>query len=336
MPKHKSEDYKLLAVQHYLEEKETQNDTCNLFKCSPRSLMRWVKRYKLEKSIKRHNRQPIAYKVKKIHVKFILDEINKNKTITIQDLLTNLKDKFKDLDISITHLHRIIKNNNISLKITKLRHEPIKRFGKDINIQKQIQDFYDNMKQYNINNIICIDETSINALQLRHHCYSEKGKRCVIKTNSQEVFKKYTAIFAISIDGVIGYTLYDKGGIDSNRLVEFLETFITNKYKNKPIILDNASSHRNDNVKQTITKHNRLLYSVPYQHYTNAIEMFFSMLKSKLQKKSGLTYSELNKNIKDVVKTIPKSYYTNIIKGTYNRSYYMKKKIIRRYKNYKE
>ena len=64
--------------------------------------------------------------------------------------------------------------------------------------------------------------------------------------------------------------------------------------------------------------------------------MFFSMLKSKLQKKSGLTYSELNKNIKDVVKTIPKSYYTNIIKGTYNRSNYMKKKIIRKYKNYKE
>ena len=336
MPKQKSEDYKLLAVQHHLEQKYTQIYTCKLFKCSPRSLMRWVKRYKLDQSIKRHNRIPVAYKVKKIHVKFILDEINKNKTITIQDLLTKLKDKFKDLDISITHLHRIIKNNNISLKITKLRHEPIKRFGKDINIQKQIQDFYDNMKQYNINNIICIDETSINALQLRHHCYSEKGKRCVIKTNSQEVFKKYTAIFAISIDGVIGYTLYDKGGIDSNRLVEFLETFITNKYKNKPIILDNASSHRNDNVKQTITKHNRLLYSVPYQHYTNAIEMFFSMLKSKLQKKSGLTYSELNKNIKDVVKTIPKSYYTNIIKGTYNRSYYMKKKIIRRYKNYKE
>ena len=284
MPKHKSEDYKLLAVQHYLEEKETQIDTCNLFKCSPRSLMRWVKRYKLEKSIKRHNRQPVAYKVKKTHVSFILDEINKNKTITIQDILTKLKDKFKDLDISITHLHRIIKNNHISLKITKLRHQPIKRFGKDINIHKQIKDFYDNVKQYNINNIICIDETSINALQSRHHCYSEKGKRCVIKTNSQEVFKKYTAIFAISIDGVIGYTLYPKGGIDSERLVEFLDTYITNKYKNKVIILDNASSHRNDNVKQTITKYNSLLYSVPYQHYTNAIEMFFSMLKSKLQK----------------------------------------------------
>ena len=30
----------------------------------------------------------------------------------------------------------------------------------------------------------------------------------------------------------------------------FLERFITNKYKNKVIILDNASSHRNIRVKE--------------------------------------------------------------------------------------
>ena len=43
--------------------------------------------------------------------------------------------------------------------------------------------------KYKIEDIICIDETSIKSLQKRHHCYSEKGKRCVIKTQSQEVFK---------------------------------------------------------------------------------------------------------------------------------------------------
>jgi hypothetical protein len=234
------------------------------------------------------------------------------------------------------HLHRIIKNNHITLKNAKLRHEPIKRFGKYINIQQQIKDFYDKIKQYDIKDIISIDETSINALQTRSKCYSEKGKRCIIKTNSQEVFKKYTAIFAISINGVIGYTLYVKGGIDSERLAEFLDAFITNKYKNKLIILDNASSHKNDKVKNTITQNNKLLYSVPYQHYTNAIEMFFSMLKSKLQKKSVLTYIEIDKNIKDVIKTIPKSYYENILKGTYKRKSYIKKNKIKKYKLYKD
>ena len=172
---------------------------------------------------------------------------------------------------------------------------------------------------------------------MRHHCYNDVGKRCVIKTNSQEVFKKYTGVFAISINDVEGYELYNKGGIDSDRLLAFLEKFITNKYKNKVIILDNASSHRNERVKELINKNNKLIYSVPYQHYTNTIEMFFSLLKSKLQKKKGLLYDDLNNNIKETIKTIPDDYYKRILNGTYNRQKdYIKKNKIRKYKNYKE
>ena len=47
-----------------------------------------------------------------------------------------------------------------------------------------------------------------------------------------------------------------KGGIDSDRLYEFLEKNITKKYKNKLIILDNASSHRNAKIKELVNKHN--------------------------------------------------------------------------------
>ena len=337
MTKHKSEDYKLSAVKYFLENKDTQENTCKIFKCSARSLLRWTKRYKEEKEIKRHNREPISYKVKKEHIKFILEELKNNKTITIEDLLTKLKNKYTSLKISRFHLSRIIKENYISLKLTKIRHEPIKRFGKDINIKEKIKDFYNEIKKYNIDDVICIDETSINSLQLRHHCYNEVGKRCVIKTNSQEVFKKYTGVFAISINGVIGYELYNKGGIDSDRLLDFLEKFITSKYKNKVIILDNASSHRNERVKELINKNNKLIYSVPYQHYTNSIEMFFSLLKSKLHKKKGLYYEDLNNNIKEVIKTIPEDYYKKILNGTYNRQKdYIKKNKVRKYKNYKD
>jgi hypothetical protein len=170
-----------------------------------------------------------------------------------------------------------------------------------------------------LNDIICIDEISINALQIRHHCYSDIGKRCVIKTKSQEVFKKYTGIFAISTRGVIGYELYDKGGIDTNRLSLFLEKFILHKYKNKLIVLDNASSHRNAKIKEIINKDNELIHSVPYQHFTNAIENFFSVLKSKLQKLEGLYYKQLVKNIQIAIDIIPKIYYKNIINGSYNK-----------------
>ena len=60
-----------------------------------------------------------------------------------------------------------------------------------------------------------------------HNCYNDVGKRCVITTQSQEVFKKYTAIFAIGYNGVLDWTLYEKSEIDSIRLKNFLEDNIT-------------------------------------------------------------------------------------------------------------
>lgn len=159
---YKSEDYKISAVEYYLDSNKIQ--VCNIFKCSVRSLMRWVERYENEDSIKRHNREPISYKVKKEYVKFALDEMKKNKTITIEVLLSKLKDKFKDLELTRRHLADIIKDNYVLLKLTHIRHEPNKRFGKDININEKLKEFYKEIKKHNIKDIICIDETSINAL----------------------------------------------------------------------------------------------------------------------------------------------------------------------------
>jgi transposase len=319
MPKQKSSDYKETAVQYYLFEDKTQEEVCKIFKCSPRSLMRWVEKYKTDGKITGYRRTPKAYKVHKEHVEFLLQEIKKNKTITIEDLLYLLKNKYPDLDLNKSHISRIIHDNNITLKMTRIRHEPIKRFGKDIDINNNLKNFYDEVKKYKIEDIICIDETSIKSLQKRNRCYSEKGKRCVIKTQSQEVFKKYTGIFAISVNGVVGWDLYEKSGINADRMVDFLEANITAKFKNKLIILDNASSHRNPKVKEVINKDNHLLYAVPYQHFTNSIENYFSMLKSRLQKLDGLTHEELKNNIAKTIRNIPKEKYRNIIKGAYER-----------------
>ena len=319
MTNHKSSDYKETAVQYYLVEDKSQEEVCKIFKCSRRSLMRWVDKYKKDGKITGHERTPKAYKVHKEHVDFLLQEIKKNKTITIEDLLHLLKIKYPNLDLNKSHISRIIHDNNITLKMTRIRHEPVKRFGKDIDINKSIKEFYDEIKKYKIEDIICIDETSIKSLQKRNRCYSEKGKRCVIKTQSQEVFKKYTGIFAISVNGVVGWDLYEKSGINTDRMVEFLEKHITTQFKNKLIIMDNASSHRNPRVKDAITQHNHLLYAVPYQHFTNSIENYFSMLKSRLQKLDGLTHAELKENIINTITNIPKDKYRNIIKGAYER-----------------
>jgi len=249
----------------------------------------------------------------------IMDEVLNSDAPTI-DKLERIIQLHIDITLRNPDALACLNNDWMHLTDTKLDHFIKMRKDYENNFKIIVKTGIENgeIKNYNIDDIICIDEISINSLQLRHYCYNEVGKRCIVKTNSQEVFKKYTGIFAISINGVEGYELYNKGGIDGDRLLAFLERFI-NKYKNKVIILDNASSHRNIRVKELINKNNKLIYSVPYQHYTNSIEMFFSLLKSKLQKKQGLYYEDLNNNIKEVIKTIPEDYYKRILNGTYNR-----------------
>ena len=66
MSKHKSEDYKLIAVKYFLENDHTNyTKTCEIFKCSERSLKRLIKRYEELEEIKRLNRKQVSYKITK-------------------------------------------------------------------------------------------------------------------------------------------------------------------------------------------------------------------------------------------------------------------------------
>ena len=92
-----------------------------------------------------------------------------------------------------------------------------------------------------------------------------------------------------------------------------------------------------EEIKELVNKHNNLLYAVPYQHFTNSIENYFSMLKSRLQKLDGLKYENLKENIQKVISEIPKEKYENIFKGAYERpeKYVPKNKTRKIKKNYK-
>ena len=104
--KHKSEDYKISAVEYYLVEDKSQEEVCKIFKCSPRSLMRWVEKYNNDGEIKRYNKKPVAYKITKDLVKYALKEINKNKTITMDDLLSKIKSNYPSFDLSSRQLSK--------------------------------------------------------------------------------------------------------------------------------------------------------------------------------------------------------------------------------------
>lgn len=78
--------------------------------------MRWVNMLKAEGEISRQSRDPVAYKVKEEHVSFILERLEKDNTLTMSALLDDLKREYPDFDLSLMHLWRIVRDNNITLK----------------------------------------------------------------------------------------------------------------------------------------------------------------------------------------------------------------------------
>ena len=91
---------------------------------------------------------------------------------------------FPDFEISRVHVGNIVRDNNITLKRTKVRHEPTHRYGKAIDIRHEIDSFYRNVQRVPLDDIICIDETSLQAFMVRNYCRSPLGKRCVVKMKS--------------------------------------------------------------------------------------------------------------------------------------------------------
>ena len=118
MPTHKSEDYKITAVKYYLEYEVTYAETCEIFKCSERSLKRWIERYKKEKSVKRHSRKPVSYKITKNEVNYAIKLLKENEQITMFELAKLIKKKYKDFNVTSQHLGQVLRDNNKTRKRT--------------------------------------------------------------------------------------------------------------------------------------------------------------------------------------------------------------------------
>ena len=68
--------------------------------CKNTTLQVWVNNYQNNKNLTRRNRKHISYKVKKEQMKSALDMIDKNEQLTMDELLFEMKHKYKDFDIT--------------------------------------------------------------------------------------------------------------------------------------------------------------------------------------------------------------------------------------------
>ena len=75
--------------------------------------MRWVNRYLDTGSVKKKMRYPISYKVTQEQVDYILTIIKSNKTITTNEMLDKLRNRFANINLTSRHISNILRDNNI-------------------------------------------------------------------------------------------------------------------------------------------------------------------------------------------------------------------------------
>lgn len=342
MPSHKSEDYKITAVKYHLENNNSYVNTCKIFKCSERSLKRWIEKYKSQHNITRNNRPAISYKITQEQVKDALQLLKENEQITMNELQYQLQKKHKMLDISPQHLGTILRDNNKTRKRTRHSHFPVIRYKKPIFKQTELNKFYSEISKYPMDKIISIDETAIRPLMINEYSRCELGRRCIFKTDDTFMFRKYTLLVAISNSKCIGWTMFEKGAMNKERLVEFMKEYIFRIYKDHLIVMDNAGGHRNNYVWDAITEScNQYLHSVPYTPITNPIEAFFNQVKHYLkQNRSVLRYNELNKSIENAIAKVKPENYRNYFNYAYDKEQFKipstrstRRRTLKKYKN---
>jgi transposase len=318
---HNSEDYKISAVKYYLKNKDNIRKTCKIFDCKKSTLQRWIKRYKTSKNIKRRNRKSISYKITKPQVNSALELLKQNEQLTMNELVVDMKNKYSTFDITPQHLGQVIRDNNKTRKRTRHEHFPKERYKKPIEKANEMNNFFTEVRKFPINKIICLDETSVGSALKPTYSRCNLGKRCIIKTSNQFVFRKFTLLVAINNSKYVGKEMYEKGGMTKERLLEFLEKYIFPKYKDYLIILDNAGSHNNELIKNAITKSgNHYLFAVPYTPRSNLpIEAYFNQIKTYLKKDRNVeNYQELEKNVNKAIEKVKPENYKNYFEYAYN------------------
>jgi transposase len=299
--------YKKLVCDYYFAHKGYQkvSDIIKLFNISNGSLYNWLDKHKSNTLFEKQQYNKTSKYTPEVR-NYIKSYVLKYCDFSYVKLMISIKYKFK-IKISRSMLYSIIKSLNLTRKKFKQRILPDKNkhISKVETFQKQINDI-------SHNDIICIDETSINTHACSKYGWSLKGKH-IIKIHKKSKIT-YTIISAISNKKVI-YNKIIKGSSDSIQFKDFLINVVNKLDSSKYLLMDNARIHHSKIIHEYMqTTNHIIIYNVPYCPEYNPIEMVFSKLKSIINKKDNSNQLKLHKNITNAFGKILKRDLNNFYK----------------------
>eukprot|EP00835_Amoeboradix_gromovi_P003046 NODE_189_length_15604_cov_0.314802.p1 type:complete len:270 gc:universal NODE_189_length_15604_cov_0.314802:4917-5726(+) len=188
---------------------------------------------------------------------------------------------YPNFNVTPQHLGQVIRNNNLTPKRIKHGHYHKKRYRREANLRQDLINFYAQTSDHDIDRIVCIDETSLTPFMYRAYSRCNLGDKCIEKTNNNKVFTKHTFIGAITNSRILNWKLYDRGAMTQARFVAFVHgTIRQHRLRGYLFVFDNAGAHKGQAIRDLMTRTgNRMVYTVPYNLQTNAIENWFSQVK---------------------------------------------------------
>ena len=144
--------------------------------------------------------------------------------------------------------------------------------------------------------LVSIDEFSIITNRASTNGWSLCGEECIIKLPYLKQNKRYSLLMATTNKKIIKYILKE-GSIKSSDFILFIDD-LNKLNKNYSYLIDNASIHTNKKAKEFYkTNKINIIFNAPYQSKFNPIEMVFSLLRKKLNKRIVKTQKEIEEEL---------------------------------------
>jgi len=213
--------------------------------------------------------------------RYIKSLIEEDCSITLNNMKSKILEE-KGVSLSAPTLHRSIANFEYSFKRVVLIPEAR---NKESNIQRRFEYARDIMTR-NIDDLVFVDEMGVNCSMRQRYGRSAVGippRKTITSIRSQNI----SVCAAISRNGALTFKVLEKAfNADHFRIfvTDLLEELHRLAAVNKVLIIDNASIHKNKELKQLIEEAgHQLIFLPPYTPQLNPIEEFFSAWKSKIR-----------------------------------------------------
>lgn len=299
-------DLKLRAIKCYNNKLLNTDNTLKVFGISNGSLFSWIKKDKkgILTNINKRKRK-IESHIRCYIKNYVITRINFN----YRNLIRAIYKKYK-IKISKSSIYNILKN----FKIKKKKIYKIQMLMKRAKRKKLIIELKRKIKKVPLEDIISIDETSIDTYIDHNYGWGKKGIK--IKVTKKKLRIRYTVICAITKNGVI-HTKIIKNSANGEVFLEFIKDLIYKLKINKQkyLLMDNARIHHYKKLKEFINNNSNIdiIYNVPYSPEYNPIERVFNEAKNYL-KNDNITLKNIKSKIKMSFNKIKKTNINNYYK----------------------